>query len=268
VLIWPIHTFDAATDGLTLVELLVALILVAAVTATASMLLMDGMSSATRASSSDTAITRSTELIEHLGTDLTSARSPERVPENVPTGDALRLWLLAPSATAQDNLYPEFDLRDITKATDKELWMRVDTIPEPANTVPRTECVGYQLQPNGEFFRIVYANWNPCPGSGQPLESTRMLEAPPTGGAPDHLFTYTTMRNTQPAKEPIDPNDCVTQSTYTPTQLDINRIIRMKIDLRSYVTNGQGGGSSKLVANLDVRSRLNRDYQYALGCTF
>jgi type II secretory pathway pseudopilin PulG len=259
---------DIREAGFTLVELIIALIFTLLVLAVASQVLIDSSTSNRRNQSTDTALSRATEMIESLGADLSSARSPERVPENVPTGDALRLWLLEDDATIQANLYPEFDLRDVTVATKDELWVRVDAIPEPANVVPRAECVGYRLDASGELFRIIYSNWTPCPGTGSPIESVRMLEAPPATGEAESLFTYAVMANTKPEDEPIDPANCLTKTTNSPTQTELNRIVRVQVDLRSYATTAVGSGSSKLLANLDLRMRLTRDYQYGLGCAF
>lgn len=285
--------------GFTLPEMIVAMVLGTMALTTTSTIFVTLMQGSSKASATVRASQRSADTIDQFGTDLRSARSPDRSPANIANNDSLRSWLLG---TTQ---LPTLDLLDISYADANQIWFRSDVVPEANNAVPAAECVGYHLDSQGRLLRSVYSDWRACPGNtgtncillgpgssscalanngntnnntnintvntaglGSPIEEIVLIENPPANDRPANIFRYTLLQNTQPTKPQIDPNDCRRVVTNNPGANGVNNVLMATIDLRSYIVRGDSVGESSVRGSVTLRSRLSYDYQYALGCAF
>lgn len=248
--------------GFTLVEMIVVLVLLAALIGVASNVIIDAVGSSQRIAGTEVAAQRAAHTMDRLGADLRSAISPDRMGENLPSNDALRAYLLNNANLAG------LDLRDIALATPTALWVRTNAISEPEFTEPVAECVGYFTDAQGALVREVFADWRVCPGTGNPVDRRVMLGRLPQGAPSRPIFSYQTAMNSDPLQVPIDPRDCETAIVTTPTARQTDQIVRVLVDLRSYDATALGAGELKLMGSLDLRLRLAHDYLYGLGCSF
>jgi prepilin-type N-terminal cleavage/methylation domain-containing protein len=257
--------------GFTLVELIVVMVLVGMVFAAIGHFLIDTSSFTHKAASTRSAARMADETLDRLGNDVRSAMSPDRDVATNGGLDALRRFALYGVNPPGGE-----DMRDIVLATPRELWFRSNVIPEGLGDSPVSECVGYVFGSDRTFKRVVYANWRTCPSSGTPVEQQNLFPQIPAEEDPantadpnDTYFSYRLAANGNPSRVPLRPFECQYSTVTTPTSLQTNQIVGVNINLRAIFGNtGSSAGEAKARGAFDLRMRLNRDYQWALGCAY
>lgn len=107
-------------------------------------------------------------------------------------------------------------------------------------------------------------NIAPGPGGSGPISAD-----PAAGTSP--IFTYGLLRNNRPTQRPVRPNDDCREVGPVPGPLsdhDAKQVVTVHIDLRSYFPDRRGMGEQTLKDSFSLRSRLNREYLYAMGCAY
>ena len=251
-------------QGFTLVELMIVVVLLLIVFGAATHFLLDILGYSNKSIQTGNAQHMAAESLDRIGNDLRSSISPDRSEGGVAKREQLKTWMLWGTPTTG------LDMRDIALATPTELWFRANVVPEATGVVPATECVGYSFDSNRRFVRSVYANWRTCPGTGTPTERLILIPAISQAEAAvnGEYFTYRLAHNTNPNVQPLSPNDCNYETVASPSVAQTNYIVGVNIDLRSLFSNGAAYGESKVRGAIDLRMRLTRDYQYALGCAY
>jgi type II secretory pathway pseudopilin PulG len=250
-----------AQAGLTMVELVVVVVMLAMIIGASMDMVLDGVRSTSKVVATDQAGSAANDFLNQLSSDLKSASSPGRDPNVLGSSDALRQYLIGTATPPADA-----DPNDIAKAQATELWLRVDTLPEPVGTEPQTECVGYFVAENN-LIRNVYSDWKTCPNdTGVPLQSEIMV--PNIGDVPTGLFSYVLRHNAAATKVPLDPNDCVTESKSAANGRERAYVVMVKVNVEAIVKRGTVDGENKMRSGMDLRLRLVHEYQHALGCAF
>lgn len=271
----------SGSDGFTLVEMLVVVLLATLVFGSVCRFLLDTVVYSQKSASTRSAERKAAEVLDRLGNDLRGAQSPER-----DSGSSTNLDQLRNSILFGVDL-PGADLRDVTKATEDELWFRSDVLPESSGA-PVTECVGYVFGSDRQLVRYVYSDWRACPDqaggapSGTAVERLVLVPPLPASDNPDdtvrpgHYFTYRLAHNGDLTKVPLSPDDCLYVTKPDPADAnapdlsvaELAYIVAVNVDLRSVFVRGAAYGESKARGSIALRLRTTRDYQYALGCAF
>lgn len=242
--------------GFTTIELVIAMILLLVAFGIATRFVVDGFGSERRTRDTHTLIVSLHNASDLIASDVRMARSPDR---SIATMSRLLRLRSVIRGRATD---PSLDLRDIVRATPNELWLRADAISEPVGTTPVAECVGYVVDDSGALLRIIGGDWRVCPtGAG---ESERLVAGPPTG-PPPAPFSYTVMSS------PLTDGTCDlvpgTKGSDDDASTVLMRITAVSVDMTAYLNSHGVAATSDARTAMDIRTRLDRDYLFALGCS-
>jgi prepilin-type N-terminal cleavage/methylation domain-containing protein len=245
-------------DGFTMIELLVAMVLLCLFLAMAGQMLMGWWGSSHQAADSAVAQTNAADALNALSKDIHSAQAPARDGAEL-TPDDLQDALLRGNAQTPD-------LMDVLVATPEELDLRVDALVQDSGP-PQVECVRYYRDPTThDFHRAIYASWQSC--SANLVEDDVLLKAPPSGVADTPIFSYDLQYNPVNSS-PLDPSNCTTQTVTTATGLQLNYIATVHVDLDSFVAEGSTyAGNVRARDQFGIETRFSHDYRYAMGCAF
>lgn len=286
-------------DGFTLVEMIVAMVLIIVAVSLASRALIDaftGQREATQASRNQMSIQ---DALERFAADVHAARAADRAA--LDTEELINELQSVPRAG--------MDVRDILNATRTRLTFRAQVISENAATSGiAPQCITWESTAGGWLQRTVYSGRGSgaqtlsftgggsrtCRGAVISSEPMIQLRAPTMS-----VFTYVQHVNDVDDSAPWDmtnADNCVhVESNASPAYRlpghpqwmpnsnqripDLNRIVAVRLDIRSQVKEGQGrelpdGSHSAATANFNdgakatvvFRSRTERSYQRALGC--
>lgn len=153
-------------SGQSLIELIVAMVLIAIVGGMAMTFLTDAFSTQESANSSQKVQAIAADAAEQLGNDLRQAYSEDRGPDKVADLDTLRRGIVR-GVTIRDVGGAELDVRDIVIAKSNHLMFRADVIASNKGV----ECVEYDARSvTAGLLRVVYKdralrNGADCKGS-------------------------------------------------------------------------------------------------------
>lgn len=254
--------------GFTLIELVVAMVLMGAVGLLITRTLMGGLETSQKSISTQQALQRANAAIDLMASDIRSARAPDR--DLLRTSSDVRDALAYPASVPSQS--GPLDVRDLVHAEPNELWMRTDAVRELSG-VQRAECVGWVVRA-GSLWREVRTDGPTCRTSGQILRSKQVLTGLPTNAAP--MFSYTRLNNPEVARfagttQQIDPKKCVKLApvnSLPATSVALAEVVSVQIDLTSVVRRADQSGETGLRDAVSIRSRLNQSYLFGLGCSF
>lgn len=154
-------------------------------------------------------------------------------------------------------------VRDITKATDTELWFRADV--RTGAGWNGTECIGYRRDAKG-LVRYESPNWQAC-GQSVTGTATRLVAA---DNVPTQLFTYTLRYHpTMVRGQVADPDGCQTYSNQRNlTAGQLNLVNAVDIDLRGIANERGTAATTGLQTSVPITGRTTGDYAYAMGCSY
>lgn len=255
--------------GFTMIELIVACVLVGMVVALAASSIMRGFAGTAETATSSGARAKAAEAAERIGADIRGARSTGRDGAHIAdTADLVRAVRTdGPLHDIDGNL---LDWRDVTLAEPNALTFQSDVVDEAASSTSRPECVTWSVgsTPSGWYVRRVTKAWaDRCAGggTGAPLEDdeltppTRHLPAPGTRGVPP-LFAYVV------ARQVGDRCQTSVVSSRPLASAERNRVVGVRVDFSSVVVHRGEASRAALHDEISIRSRSAADYQLALGC--
>jgi len=262
----PPTAHGAPERALTLVELVVALVLLAIVVGFAGAPLINGLRGSDDVQSRTQASQRASDATEHVRNDLAAALAPDRDARHVRGVEKLTRALLEPGyrTLSDDPSYGarQLDVRDVVRATPTELHFRADVLAADRNAP--VECVRWRAaaptSPQYWLERTVYGNERLATGTscaGTALVTD--MELPPTdrvaGRAPAATFSY----------EVLGSNCTVTLAS-TVSGSDLNRIVAVRVDLVGVGSRRASVAVDNATSVAVLTSRESTTYRRALGC--
>ena len=251
--------------GFTLVELIVAMVLLGIVGVLIVQGVMGGLGGYQKSKSQSDGMAQAAEAADRFGTDMRVARSAGRSgPIIAPSDlqDAIDTnGTLTDVATGDD-----LDWRDITEATPTSITFQADVIDE-AGVGARPECVSWFVAtpPKGWMLVREVRSYTPqCDPKGALLEDDSLTQpnasspAPGTGTTPG-IFTYVVSRT-------VGANCDSVALPGTPTPMQRNRIVSVRLNFRSLAQQRAQASNAALHDEVSIRSRTASDYQFALRC--
>ena len=252
----------AAEAAFTLIELMVAMIVLSLVVGIAGYGVISSLESTNEAGSTGKGRAMANEAAERLGAEVRAARSRGRDGTGVVDIADLRRAVRT-NGTLYDINGTALDWRDLAIATPNALTFQADIVDEAGASIP--ECVTWSAPPTRSWSltRTVRRYTPGCTTAGAVLESDEVTErtsvrpAPGTAGSPP-LFTYVVARSAV--------GGCSGIPTSAPTAADRNRVVAIKINFTSLVERRANASAQDLQTEVSLRSRSGSDYQYAMGC--
>jgi prepilin-type N-terminal cleavage/methylation domain-containing protein len=154
--------------GFTLIEMIVAMVLVAGLLATVSTMLVKSFGESDRAQAERTVADSTRRTFESFSNDIRSAQTPDRNPAYVGNAEDLGDALLQPTTTKLSMQMPgqpgvtTLDVRDVVEATNSSFAFRSDAVP----AIPGVECVRYWVQPTTRSFVRSVLRYQPAAAPG------------------------------------------------------------------------------------------------------
>ncbi|MBC7644367.1 MAG: type II secretion system protein [Thermoleophilia bacterium] len=259
--------------GFTLVELLVAIVLLAIIGVVISTVLIGLYHSSTRTHTRARAMQTAVHATDSLQDNLRAAHARYRDAAHVRSADDLRGALLF-GEVPRDATVPGgvLDLHDIAKATPTELIFQSDVLTEASGVAVVPECVRWALDASGALVREIRSWSFQCQTLGAPRESAVMMPPNQQKGINPQPFRYVLLRQTQPGLSTavaVDPSKCVTTAALSATlnRLQRDQVSAIQIDLSSFIVTADTRGDQRLQTTIAVGARQGYDYRFALGCT-
>lgn len=278
------HASERRERGFTLIEVIVACILLAIVVILLFSVLIDAFRDGERARQRSKAQRNVTLSSEKLDSDLRAMRAPARNPKDVGG-----LEMMRESFTLTDQ---NKEIHDIVLAEPDRLifYAELDSVGE-AGTVLDMECVEWFVTPvpDQALHRRVYPYSPNCQGAvaktGAKLDE-EVVPKPDAKYASDKDFdTVFSYYVTEPG---ATPNTCTERkveevpalgAASLPTNPEpgqvvlpglgpqlLDRIIAVEMDLRSFVSLKDARGESHFTQKVSIASRQQFEFRYAIGC--
>jgi prepilin-type N-terminal cleavage/methylation domain-containing protein len=271
--------------GFTLIELVVAICLLAIIIAlitTALVKVLDSSSRANERAKAQRAAVTSQDLLQD---DLRAARAYQRDTATITSVDELRDDIYYQLPTAKD-------IHDISLATSKAITFEADVFQGPG--APRPECVRWYQQPDYSIIREVHDWTSGCSNGSAPgtlRQKMVMMPKPvalPLATTPPPVGYRLMWQRTRNATDP-DPANCF-QSYLTgaaakkdvtgaaanlgnlsskTSRARLDAIVGVVLDLRAWAQRSKTStahGDQELVAFATIASRESPDYHYGLAC--
>jgi type II secretory pathway pseudopilin PulG len=251
----------------TMIELLVAFVLIGIVCAVAASSIIRGFSGAANTATSASGRAKAAEVADRLGNDVRAARSVGR--------DGARIADVADLVRAVQTdgvLYDidgnVLDWRDITVAEPNRITFQSDVVDEASGSQSLPECVTWQVDSSAQGWKVqrttrAYAT-GCANGGGTVLEDDAMtppttaLPAPGTSGTPA-LFAYVLAQRVGQGCGPSTLSRTLSSD-------ERNRVVGIRIDFSGLVVHREDASRTALRDEISMRSRSSADYQLALGC--
>lgn len=258
-------------SGFTLIELVVAGILLALVVGVAASTIIQGFKGAADTAATAGGRSSAAEAAERLGADVRGARSTGRdgakIVDVAELADVVREDDAGRVGVLYDISGNVLDWRDLTEATPNSITFQSDVVDEVGGAQSIPECVTwYVADAAGGWYlrRVARAYSSGCSGGGRIHEDdamthpTRDLPRPGTSGAPA-LFSFVVASRSG--------GGCASRTSAGPlSRGDRNRTLGVRIDFSSLARNRDQAGRAALRDEFAIRSRAASDYQLALGC--
>ncbi|MCB0878808.1 MAG: hypothetical protein KDC46_07490 [Thermoleophilia bacterium] len=246
-----------------MIELIVAMVLLAVLLGGVSMAVMRGFEGAGTTSLKSRTFTQFEQASQMLEQDVRAARSPNRSFDQVRDLDLFADQVRTGSSA----------IADVTVANSKTFQFVGDVVSLPGNaTWAGAECIRWELKTGATWsiVRTVYSNDN-C-GGGTTLTSTWVR---PTSGAgagagaaPTSAFSYVLGCDPAACGVPAATSTCGQGGAALGTVSGAARnwITQVRFDLSAIAVEGKRATKDSLQSTIALRNRLSSDYQYALGC--
>ncbi len=265
------HATTGRERAFTLIELVVAFVLIGLVLGVAVSVVVRGFSGAAESSTTARARAQAAEAAERLGSDVRAARSIGRdgakVADPVDLQRAVRTD--GPLYDLDGNL---LDWRDVVVAAPNRIVFQSDVVDEAPGRASQPECVTWMVD-NGVsgtgwyVRRVVRAYTNRCNRGGgavreddamTPPVKASLRPAPGTAGVPP-LFTYLVSRRSGAACRTIPTSSTLSSA-------DRNRVVGVRLDFTGLVQVRDQATLTALRDEISIRSRSAADYQLAMEC--
>lgn len=291
------HRSSTSADegGFTLIELVVACIILALVLIILFAVVLDMFRSGERTRQRNKAQRHVVLVSERLTSDIRAMRAPNRNPK-----DTTGIEMMREGFTLSDQ-YKE--IHDILLAQPDRLvfFAEVDSVGESGTSADIAkedlECIEWWVAPNQSVRRTVYPYSENCSGalakSGSKLDE-EVVPPPDAENATDDdfrsIFSYyvtevpagselgTCEEQKIGFEQPVQqvrpfggevgrgetPDGSVILPGYGPQQVD--RIVAIELDLRSLVSVKGARGEAHFLQKLTIPSRQQYEFRYAIGC--
>jgi prepilin-type N-terminal cleavage/methylation domain-containing protein len=261
--------------GFTLVELIVAMVLLAIALTMVTRGLLDGFSSTSDAITEREAQHMVDKATQQLTQDLRSARANDRNVNDIRQPYLLTRAIMLGTAIYSGDCPPSatcklLDVADVKAATSTtfEFMADVDTSSVGA------ECVTYTIPPSGATFwmrRAVTAYSSAtrtCAAAGASGAYLIRPQKVPTSAVGHPVFSYQLVCNRSAAGCSLAGGPKCTPTTQTSVGSAVARnwITSVTVDLTSLVERGESRSIDSLKGTASIRTRENHDYRLALGC--
>ena len=260
-------------NGFTLVELMVATILLALIGVAVTTALVGVFHSSGRTHTRERAMQAAVHATDTLQDDLRAAHARYRDTAHVRSIDDLRGVLLF-GETPNDSTVAGgvLDMHDITRATATDLVFESDVMTEASGVTPVPECVRWTIDPSGALVREIYSWSFQCLALAAPISTAVMMQPNGQTGYVPKPFSFIMLRQTQNplnANVDVDPSKCITTPPVSATlnQLQRDQTTAVRIDLSSFLVERGARGDQRLQSTVTVAARQGYDYRFALGCT-
>lgn len=254
--------------GFTLIELVVACVLLGIVGIMITRSVMDANNGYLDSKSNSEGMAQAAEAAERLGADLRVARAIGRSGTVMDPSD-LRDAIDTNTDLVDLATGTSLDWRDITEATPNSVTFQADVVDETTGG-DSPECVRWFVSGTSPWHvrREVRPYSAGCAGGGTLLEADEMTQpttsrpAPGTGGTP-RLFSFVLAT----ASANTNVFGCTSMLfTGTPSPAQRNRITSVRIDFRSLAQRRNSAGNAALMDEISLRSRNATDYQDGMRC--
>ncbi|MCW2927776.1 MAG: hypothetical protein JWM86_1744 [Thermoleophilia bacterium] len=246
-------------SAFTLIELLVAMVIGAIVLAMTIGIMVSVFGSSSRVGAKAKSQRSAVAAVELLTSDLRAARAPERAPRNVGSPDGLRDVLL-------NDAIPGLLAHDVLRASPTEVVFYAELFAAS----PREECVRWRTEASGALTRTVSAFTPRCAAPGAVLQTSDVMPARSAGAAASTVvrpFRYQLLVQPRPRDPNLDVSACRNVTNVTsPTGLQLDQIMSVSMDLRSFVAYRGGRGDQELNSTVSISSRQSTEYKYGIGC--
>ncbi|MCB0880345.1 MAG: type II secretion system protein [Thermoleophilia bacterium] len=261
----------------TMVELIVAMILLAVATALVVGGVMSGLRSSGAASAgsiSDAAIARfSEQFVADVAGAETTDRIVGRVRDPFEFADAVRTGAAITStepATAGDRV----DIYDVQQATSDTVVLMSDVLADRSEDPavdPPAECVTWQVTRGGSPQHVTYTRTVRETCGGAVVDSRVILDMPAdVDGVNDDPFSYQLQCNLTdcaPTGAPAGTaRPCGTWTRSSVTGAKRAWIVGIQANVTTGTTQGRSAASSTQQQLIGIRSRTTSEYARALGC--
>jgi prepilin-type N-terminal cleavage/methylation domain-containing protein len=264
-------------SGFTLLEMLVASVILIAVLSVAGYGIVSSLDSGFHASDVEQATSAASDNLDLLGEDLHQAMARDRRSDQGLTPDQMKDLIQTYDGfrNTGSGKKPVTDIRDVLVATPDTLIFRSNVIPEAPSQPVVVECVRYYLHPDWSLWRNVTTSaetfsgcngWNPA-SEQEILPPVPASLQPATRG----IFQYTVLAST--ASNDNSYLSCQQSQLPPGTSLPasgggatVNNIVQVQVNVVAYHRSHDNAGQQNTTVSFDLRSRTNHDYLYALGC--
>jgi len=254
----PVLCHTRSRDGFTLVEVLIAMVLMAVVFALGSSFLTRSVASSSEANGDSRARAKALEASERFATDVRSARATGR-DGTVVVGTNALIRAVRDDGNLYDTSGTVLDWRDVAVALPTRLVLQSDVVDTPG--FERPECITWEvIAPSSAswYLQRTVRSWTTrCVTNGAQLERTRLSDIV-TGAPPTRMFSYDIARSAG--------TYCTTVGSIAPSSSDRNRIVAVSMDYGGIVANGNKASITGTANKITLRARLGADYQDAMGC--
>lgn len=219
------------------------------------------------AKATSNAMAQAAEAADRLGGDLRAARSLGRSGTLIDPADLKQS--MHNNGTLVDLMSGDtLDWQDVTQATANSITFQSDVIDQTSGA-QTPECVRWYVDGTTTWSlrRTVRPYSRGC--SAPTAASRAVLED-------DHL-TNPTSTAARPGSRGVPPlfayvistagrSGCTSAVISSPTSVERNRIVAVRLDVRSLVIQHTSASRAALLNEVGIRSRSSSDYQFAMGC--
>lgn len=249
--------------GFTVLELVIAMVLLAVVLGLASAAFMGGLGGSASTGLSERATTQFRQMTSMLEQDTRAARAPGRDVDVLRDRDAFAAQI----RTGRSTLPRSLDVMDVRVATPTQLQLIGDVISIPGNaTWGGAECVTWQLVTGASWSvrRTVSPDEAGCSAAGALTSTWIQSTQVATGAVPTRLFSYVLGCD---AAACAGGGGCQgSRPVGSATGVARGWVTQVRIDLDALVKSGKATAREQLTTDVTLRNRMSDDYQYALGC--
>lgn len=258
------------TEGFTLVELIVGILLLAIALTFIARPILDGLGGSSHADSAAVVEGEISNTAAKLRRDLAAAGAPDRNPNDVRTVEQLHSDLMAaPGTVTSDDparAGARIDVYDVLAATPTKLQFRADVDPAVGS-----ECVTYDVSTGAtlEITRTVTAGTT-CGGAVLSKDDLVPRQPRVAGVTPAGTFAYDLIcsRSARDGCGGSISRDCQPAATPSTSVAGVmrNAIVSVTLSASAVERRGNSYSASSEDVSAPLRSRESSFYRRALGC--
>jgi prepilin-type N-terminal cleavage/methylation domain-containing protein len=264
----------------TLIEMLVAMVLLAIAVALVSHGVLSALNASTQSRTgaiSDAAMAR---ISQQFQSDVAMAETTDRIAGRIRDPfDLERAVRRGEGVTTTDPTAPAnavVDIYDIRAATDDRIVLLADVLPDtsqdPSVDAP-AECVIWDVNTSGSPARVHYTRTIESSCGGPVVETREMLSVPANiPGIDAHPFTYrlechpSACPGNAAPDGPPSGRPCGTWNESTVTGKDRAWIVGVRMHVMAGAAEGHAASTTGGLVEATIRSRTTTEYASALGC--